>query len=261
METPASNCSPKIYLMIENPSKSTSLGPIFRCASAFGVKIIVVVGYAQCSVDGSHGASRHLEIIPFPTAEQASQYLRDECGCTSIIGLLGAAPGDYSEDGSLVVTRNALAELSTFQEEAEIVLGTSYPIHCYDFSKTGNTCIVLSRLRAGVQLTLAQHCDAFIHVPHIPLHCETVPPPLLDIHSTLSIALFHASASLCVTERWFNGHKYDVENLAKTQRDDLDDMKSLYRLEQKQGLEEAIEHALDYNSLAALLGAGDDESS
>lgn len=42
----------KIYLLVENPRKSNNLGPIIRCANAFGISTIVAIGYAKCSVDG-----------------------------------------------------------------------------------------------------------------------------------------------------------------------------------------------------------------
>ena len=44
---------PRIYLLLENPSKSNNLGSIIRCANAFGILTIVAIGYAQCSVYGT----------------------------------------------------------------------------------------------------------------------------------------------------------------------------------------------------------------
>ena len=41
-----------IYLLLENPRKSNNLGPILRCASAFGITTVIAVGYAKCAVEG-----------------------------------------------------------------------------------------------------------------------------------------------------------------------------------------------------------------
>jgi tRNA G18 (ribose-2'-O)-methylase SpoU len=43
---------PRIYLLLENPSKSNNLGPILRCASAFGIVTIVAIGFSKCAVEG-----------------------------------------------------------------------------------------------------------------------------------------------------------------------------------------------------------------
>lgn len=44
---------PRIYLLLENPKKNNNLGPILRCASAFGITTIVAVGYEKCAVEGT----------------------------------------------------------------------------------------------------------------------------------------------------------------------------------------------------------------
>lgn len=43
---------PKLYLLMENKSKSNNLGPILRCATAFGIETMIVVGYSKCSTEG-----------------------------------------------------------------------------------------------------------------------------------------------------------------------------------------------------------------
>eukprot|EP00957_Ditylum_brightwellii_P016318 1227043-Ditylum_brightwellii.AAC.1 len=77
------------YLLLENPKKSNNLGPILRCAAAYAVDQVIFVGYEKCSTDGSHGAAKHVSIVAFPTFDQAVQYLRKKCDCTSFVGLLG----------------------------------------------------------------------------------------------------------------------------------------------------------------------------
>lgn len=46
------NRLPQIFLLIENPKKSNNLGPVIRCATAFGISTIIAIGYAQCSTNG-----------------------------------------------------------------------------------------------------------------------------------------------------------------------------------------------------------------
>jgi hypothetical protein len=42
----------QLFLLVENPKKSNNLGPIIRCATAFGISTIIVIGYSQCSTNG-----------------------------------------------------------------------------------------------------------------------------------------------------------------------------------------------------------------
>ncbi len=39
----------KIYILVENPSKSNNLGPILRCGAAFAATFIFI-GYEKCAV-------------------------------------------------------------------------------------------------------------------------------------------------------------------------------------------------------------------
>jgi len=47
------------------------------------------------SPPGSHGASKYVQIIAFPTVEQAVAFLHNDCHCPNLIGLLGPCPGGY----------------------------------------------------------------------------------------------------------------------------------------------------------------------
>ncbi|KAL7576055.1 hypothetical protein ACA910_000840 [Epithemia clementina (nom. ined.)] len=99
-----------IYLFLENPAKNNNLGPVIRCASAFGIQTIVAVGFAKCAVEGSHGASKHVQLVAFPTAAQAVSHLRATATtydntdndatktCTiQFVGLLGGIPNGYEQ--------------------------------------------------------------------------------------------------------------------------------------------------------------------
>jgi hypothetical protein len=74
---------PEITLLIENPSKGKNWGPLLRCCSAFGISKIYVVGYDQCSVQGSHGASKHVQLISFPTHQAAVDFLTKQSNSSS----------------------------------------------------------------------------------------------------------------------------------------------------------------------------------
>jgi tRNA G18 (ribose-2'-O)-methylase SpoU len=54
---------PQIFLLVENPSKNNNLGPLLRCASAFGIRTIVAVGFDKCAVQGAFSKTDGL-IIP-----------------------------------------------------------------------------------------------------------------------------------------------------------------------------------------------------
>ena len=53
----------RITLLIENPSKNKNWGPLLRCCVAYGISTIYVIGYDQCDVRGSHGSSKHVQLI------------------------------------------------------------------------------------------------------------------------------------------------------------------------------------------------------
>lgn len=46
----------------------------------------------QNKIIGAHGSSKHVQIINFPTTRQAETFIRNECHCQIIIGLLGSPP-------------------------------------------------------------------------------------------------------------------------------------------------------------------------
>jgi hypothetical protein len=50
--------SVRIYGLIENPQPNTNLGPFLRCACAFGVDLVVAIGYDKCSVEGQQQGAR-----------------------------------------------------------------------------------------------------------------------------------------------------------------------------------------------------------
>lgn len=203
--------STEIVLLLNNESKGNNLGSILRCASASGVHQILTVGYDKCAVQGAHGANRHVNIIAFPTAARAVDALPER---SCIIGLLGALPNGYNQDGYSVkvdVEKGlAIPDLDSRVSE-DVSLGYTYPIYAIPpfISRFGRTmCLVISKDRLGLPSSLAEHCQVFCHVPCVNL--AEAGPPLLDAPSSLSIALHHLTERLGYDEATFQGHKFSV---------------------------------------------------
>ena len=234
--------STELFLLIENPKKSNNLGPILRCAAAYAVKQVIFVGYEKCSTEGSHGAAKHLDIISFPTFQQACNYLRKSsieggCNVTSILGLLGGKENGFNELG-YEVTEDETNKLVTIVSENQDIFKTSsfiypksFPVHLRKFSK-GNCCFLISKNWRGLPQDQAKFCDSFVHVPYEPvpfitatISCEekmndpgnasnVIPEhyymKLLDVPSCLSITLHHFTAWAKYDQRMFKEHKFEV---------------------------------------------------
>lgn len=84
--TPSTPSTPKdCYLIVYNVSKKANIGTICRCATAFNVKEVCVVGCKDYNTFGSHGADRFVDVRSFDTLENCCQSLRS-LGC-EIIGV------------------------------------------------------------------------------------------------------------------------------------------------------------------------------
>lgn len=258
---------PRIYILLENPSKSNNLGPIIRCANAFGITTIVAAGYAKCSVEGSHGASKNVDIIACPTIDQAVAFLRGpDCSCRSFVGLLGAVPDGYNKDGYLVHEDASdkgieMARVLKHPEDRKVLSVRSYPVSTCPFSP-GNVCIVLSKERQGLPLALARQCDHLVHVPHVAIEMgdetkET--PPLLDTQSCISITLHHFTNWAGYDEQTFQGHKFQVTRPDQGDADDPDHaILAKERADGRLELQQAAEEAVQGGGLLSMFGADDE---
>ena len=65
---------------MENPSKSTHLGTLLRCAAAFNCHQVLLVGYDKFNCQGSFGSHLYLDIVVFPTWDSVYEYLRNGGG-------------------------------------------------------------------------------------------------------------------------------------------------------------------------------------
>lgn len=57
--------------------RNKSIGTLLRCASAFGASCVIVVGSAQYSTHGAHGAQNHVEVIHFYYWRECIDYCRN----------------------------------------------------------------------------------------------------------------------------------------------------------------------------------------
>ena len=46
------------YLVVANPSAKNNLGTLIRCAAAFAVEEVIVVGASKWSTHGAHGSNK-----------------------------------------------------------------------------------------------------------------------------------------------------------------------------------------------------------
>lgn len=57
---------------------------------------------ASSLLPGSHGASKHVQIIDFPVGDQAIDFIRKDCRCNSVVGLMGPLPDGYDDAGCAI---------------------------------------------------------------------------------------------------------------------------------------------------------------
>ena len=67
---------PRWYLLQSNPSKTTHLGTLLRCAAAFQVQQFLLVGSDKFNCRGSFGSHLFLDIVAFRSWESVGDYLR-----------------------------------------------------------------------------------------------------------------------------------------------------------------------------------------
>lgn len=250
---------PKIYIMIENPSKSNNLGPILRCGAAYSATF-VFIGYQKCAFDGSHGAHKHVEILSYPNFQQAVDYVRNSCGVKSIVGILGDvtfrsnddhgdACGDDGNDATSRMVHVDDLDLNTLRvspvpapapaassDVKSQVYPCSKPIHTRPFSEDGNFCFLIHKKSTGLPKDQGAYCDAFVHISTAaPIVSSTNHAlyGLLDCQTCLSICLHHYAAFAGYKERDFVGQKFQVTNRTVYSSTDIDHKKCQALQEQR----------------------------
>ena len=84
-ETTASR--PEMYFLAHNVAKKHNVGTIARCCTAFGVKSLVLIGSREYNAFGAHGADGHVRFEHFDSLQDARKKLKEERGCTQILGV------------------------------------------------------------------------------------------------------------------------------------------------------------------------------
>lgn len=61
MDVTESSAYAEAYLAVPNPSSKNNLGTLIRCAAAFAVEEVVIVGVSKWSTHGAHGSHKARE--------------------------------------------------------------------------------------------------------------------------------------------------------------------------------------------------------
>ena len=236
----------QVTLLIENPRKRNNLGPILRCCTAFGISQIFVIGVDKCNGQGSHGASKHVELLAYPTCNAALEALH---GLGFMLyGVLQGVSNGYEEQ-TLVKNSVPNNQDDEVEERVEVIglssneastaraatlsadggneakkskfLPKSIPVHHRPFSH--RMCLVLEKKPKGLSWHLAKHCEHFVHVPHqgfVTNNDEdcTIGRSWLSIEASLSIILHEFTAWAGYNKASYgknHGQKYDVQRISK----------------------------------------------
>lgn len=247
---------PKIFLLIENPSKSNNLGPILRCGAAYSASF-VFVGYEKCSVDGSHGANKHVKIVARPSFQKAVEYIRKDLGVKRIIGIIGDASFkdgnidcerivEADSDGNFVNVSSKIADTSS---DCSSEYAASKPVHLRSFNQQDDVCFLIYKRACGIPCEQARLCDSFVHVSTgAPLIAadgseQNIVSGLLDSQTALSLCLHHYSAAVGYRERDFVGQKFQVSQRKGRDEDEIARIREerrLKRLKKQKEEEEAL---------------------
>jgi hypothetical protein len=255
-----------MFILIENPRKSTNWGPLLRCCAAFGIPQVVVVGYDICAVQGSHGASKHVELVAFPSHAGALNFLQSTCGCHHFVGLMGGVPNAYDDLGYAVVEENEKVKVvvpgSTIPESSSLAstFPRSFPLHARPFKGKGDCCcLVVGKQSKGfpLSLSLAQLCNAFIHVPHGGASASALDFTLLNTESCLSIVLadFYLWAEY-PNGGDYKGQKYEVQKVHKGSLE-TQNVERQERLQEREKVAQQAQATMDDGCLGNLLGNDD----
>lgn len=260
-----SECLLPTYLILENNKKSNNLGPVLRCAVAYGISTVIAIGFSQCSVQGSHGASKHVTIVAFPTVDQAIASINDDRSRISMVGVLGGVPVDgqignssivnVQEDETAGVFRAVSAAASAESTPSEMKsTKQSYPVGINWLEVSKIHCFAICKSKHGLSSLLARHCDRFVHIPH---RCMGGDQYLLDLPSCMSIVLHHFTTRAGYDERTFKGHKFELQRPQQGEMEKSEERRRQRQEEKKRQYEEM--EAGDMHTLGG--GIFDDKNS
>lgn len=176
-EASTSQAPPECYLIVHNVAKKHNIGTLARCATAFSVKQLCLVGSRQFNTFGAHGASEHVDFRHYPTLEDCVRDLKQNKGC-AIVGV-------------------------------EILEGAQ-PVHRCPFA--GSTAFMLGNEGQGLTAKQISLCDSFVYIQQYGAGTAS-----LNVAVAASIVLHHFALWAGYAERQREGQKFVVaERPART---------------------------------------------
>mmetsp|Transcript_29672 Transcript_29672/g.87828 ORF Transcript_29672/g.87828 Transcript_29672/m.87828 type:complete len:187 (-) Transcript_29672:771-1331(-) len=142
---------PASFVIAHSVAKRHNVGTIARCATAFGVKQVCLVGSRQFNTFGSHGSDAYVDFAHYDNLEQCCAHLRKAEKCR-IVGI-------------------------------EIIEGAQ-PVHEHPFS--GPTAFILGNEGQGLSARQKAVCDSFVYIPQ-----HGVGTASLNVAVACSIVLHH----------------------------------------------------------------------
>eukprot|EP00890_Picochlorum_soloecismus_P001974 jgi/Picsp_1/2778/NSC_01005-R1_obp33pep like protein len=163
--------SPECFLILYNVSKKHNIGTIARCATAFNVTAICLVGSRHFNTFGSHGSDAFVNMKHFGTLEECCETLKEKYGCR-IVGI-------EIDDSAVAVHTNPF---------------------------TGPTAFMVGNEGQGLNEKQMKLCDCFVYIPQYGPGTAS-----LNVAVATSIVLHHYALWANYAERSRHGQKFDVE--------------------------------------------------
>jgi len=151
------------FVVAVETHRHKSIGPILRCAAAFGVTELYIVGSNQYSTHGAHGAQNHLQVWHFFYWNECLDFIKsrynDNIGIYSISPLRLCIESTENVDG--IETLQSIQ--SNFQRNTNLESITSTSVAHADFSSHLNACFIIGE-KDGLSLEQLSICDKVLHV-------------------------------------------------------------------------------------------------
>jgi tRNA G18 (ribose-2'-O)-methylase SpoU len=119
-----------LYLIIYGVAKKHNIGNILRCAAAFNVKAVCLVGSRKFNSFGAHGSEVYVPMLYFEDLDTCCKALKEEHGVVDILGI-------EIDDSAL-------------------------PVHRHPFR--GNTALMMGEEGHGMNEKQLKLCDGLVYV-------------------------------------------------------------------------------------------------
>ena len=171
--TGQSSNAPRCYFLVHNIAKKHNVGTIARCATAFGVRSVVLIGAKSYNTFGCKGSSNHVDFVHYPTLADARVGLMERLGVTKILGI-------------------------------EICDG-AVPIETHPFDRNGNTAFIAGNEGDGLTKQQKAICDGFVYIRQ-----HGVGTASLNVAVASALCMHHFALWAGYRERAREGEKYVV---------------------------------------------------